>query len=98
MTENSESRPFVRRALVFIVLATFGGLAAIYFGISRTAFEKFATALAMPCGVIWYALGCNVVFAVAAKQKKLMLIALAVFVGYSVAGNGHIAPITEPPD
>ncbi|MEQ9409918.1 MAG: YdcF family protein [Fuerstiella sp.] len=58
--------------------------------LDRSAAEKIATALAMPCGILWYLLTCLVIVFATARQYKPTLLALVIWLCYTVCGNSYV--------
>ena len=78
------------QATAVLLAMTIALLVAIWLGISRTAAEKVVTALAMPCGLLWYALTLLVIVCVQKRQKQLTVCAALVWLAYFAMGNGFV--------
>jgi uncharacterized SAM-binding protein YcdF (DUF218 family) len=66
-------------------------IAGLWLFHDRMAAEKVATALAMPCGIIWYLLTCSVVVARAAGVRKLTWTMVGIWLAFTVLGNSSLA-------
>ncbi len=76
------------RVIAAFAVGSAGILGIIWGTLGQKATEKIATALAMPCGLIWYFLTGLLLTAVFAKQKKLAVLVFLGWAPYSVVGNG----------
>jgi len=86
--------PFLKSLLkstLVLLVATIVLLAALWLGVSRTAAEKVVTALAMPCGLIWYAITLLCILCLQKGQKQLAVCSLLLWLGYFLLGNGFVA-------
>ncbi len=86
-TANS-TEPKVICTLIRLGIATLAVLAIVWMGLGRSAFEKIATSLVMPCGVLWYLMLSSIVLAVAFGQKKPTAIAVTIWVIFTTCGSG----------
>lgn len=59
--------------------------------VGRSALEKTLTALAMPCGLIWYLLSFAVFLAVVSRQKLLAFVTIFTWLLYTALGNGYVS-------
>lgn len=66
-------------------------LALVWAGLGQKAAEKTATALAMPCGLIWFLLTWVSLVACMGKQRKLATVLAGIWMLYTCAGNGIVA-------
>ena len=90
-TAELKPQPSVTRRLALFgvgsgVLLTIQGLL-----VGRAALEKTLTALAMPCGLIWYLLSFSVFLAVVSRQKLLAFVTIVAWLLYSALGNGYVS-------
>ena len=79
------------RVLLIMGITTLLLLGVVCVTLDVKAAEKIATALAMPCGVIWYLMIAVTVFAIRTGTQKLALMATTSLLIYSIAGNGFVA-------
>ena len=93
--ETSDSSNLPSIGLGRLVSRTGMGMLAFLTGswvtLGRTATEKIATALAMPCGLVWFTLICVTVYAVSLKHRTGMVVSIAALVVFTAAGNGFVA-------
>jgi len=92
-TPHSES---IKQPRVFRVLLRFGAvsivaLVVIWALLGRMVAEKIATAIILPCGILWYLLMCCVVLAVASRQRKVAIAMGLVWLMYTACGNGLVS-------
>lgn len=86
--ESVASNWSVIRILLWFGAASVGLLLASWMLLGRMLTEKIATALVLPCGLIWYAMTGSVVLATFARQRRLAAVLLVVWTTYTMSGNG----------
>ena len=91
--QSEASQPRILKTLVRFGLATAFVLLAIYLGLGRSAFEKIATALAMPCGLIWYLMLFSVVLSMASGQRRLAALSSLICLMFMTLGSGILASL-----
>ncbi len=89
--QSEPTSSHIPRTLLRFGLATAIVLLAIYFSLGRSAFEKIATALAMPCGLIWYLLLFSVMFSIASRQRQLAALFSLICLMFMTFGSGLLA-------
>lgn len=88
---ESAARPSVTRTLFWFCLGTASLLTVEGFLVGRGALEKTLTALAMPCGLIWYLLSFAVFLACVSRQKLLTSVTILTWLLYTAVGNGFVS-------
>src|SRR6056297_2623036 len=78
----------VKSIFLWFGAVSVGLLLASWLLLGRMLTEKIATALVLPCGVIWYALTACLVLSAFARQKRLAASLLMVWLMYTLCGNG----------
>lgn len=78
----------VKRIILWFGAVSAGLLLACWLLLGRMLTEKIATALVLPCGVIWYVLTACLVLSAFARQKRLAASLLMVWLMYTLCGNG----------
>lgn len=71
-------------ATIFALLLTWGVL-------GRMVVEKLATALAAPCGIIWYIMIVCIVLAYTSGRRAVLLMSVFAWLAYTVVGSGLLA-------
>ena len=66
-------------------------LAVVWYALGRSAFEKIATALAQPCGVLWYVFLCTAIICLRHAERKTAMLTTFGFVMYTAMGNGFVS-------
>lgn len=72
-----------------IICAAF--LCAVWVFLGRSAFEKLATALVMPTGLIWLLLTCCIVWRMRTVPRRLVWLLSLIWIAYTAAGNGYFS-------
>lgn len=81
------------RILAGVAIITVVILFSIWFGISRSAFEKIATALAMPCGLIWYLLICGIAVTWNGQHRRTAGLLFGTWLLLTIVGSGLSASL-----
>ena len=95
MSETADAKPVAQPRFVRILLATglvtLLVLVAVGSILGRQVAEKIATALAMPCGILWYLLTCCLILAAASRQRRIAAAFFCAWLAYSIFGSGFFA-------
>ncbi|MGB4709403.1 MAG: YdcF family protein [Fuerstiella sp.] len=92
-TANNSHELRVIRTLFRFGFVTSLLLAIVWGVLGRSVFEKVATILAMPCGIIWYLMLCGIMLAIASEQRKLSRVLTGTWLLYSILGSGLLATL-----
>lgn len=84
-------RSSVIRVIFWMSTLVASGGAASFFAFGKTITEKFATALILPCGLIWMLLFAASLLAFFLKCRPAGVVVLFTFFLYTALGSGHLA-------
>jgi uncharacterized SAM-binding protein YcdF (DUF218 family) len=91
--QHTSSAPEVDlvRVVVRVGIGMLAFLVGAWVSLGRTATEKIATTLAMPCGLVWFLLICLAVAAMSTRRRPLIVATFGILTVFTLAGNGMVS-------